>query len=118
VGKFLSNQLNAGILFCESLEPIVAQRFRERELRRQGHNIPEQVKKIHDPFVVGHLLIPSLQKDCVQWIMQYSPQSEEKAWSVSRVVHELIAVWFGSVHITSTVRIGPPICARPWLICP
>ncbi|KAG8162289.1 hypothetical protein KVR01_008054 [Diaporthe batatas] len=80
-GKFLSSHLNSGLKFCEKLEPIVAQRFHERDLRRKGHDIPEQ-------------------KDCVQWIMQYSPQ--EKPWSVRRVVHELIAVWFGSVHITST----------------
>ena len=43
MGKLLANRLNAGILFCESLEPVVAQRFHERELRKQGHEIPEQV---------------------------------------------------------------------------
>ena len=41
------------------------------------------------------------QKDCVQWVMENSPKT--KPWSVKRVVHELIALWFGSVHITSTV---------------
>lgn len=34
--------------------------------------------------------------------MDHSPKT--KPWTVARVVHELIAVWFGSVHITSTVR--------------
>ncbi|KAI1113070.1 hypothetical protein F5Y14DRAFT_419511 [Nemania sp. NC0429] len=32
--------------------------------------------------------------------METSPKT--RPWTVKRVIHELIAVWFGSVHITST----------------
>ncbi|UKZ49177.1 hypothetical protein TrVGV298_003420 [Trichoderma virens] len=38
--------------------------------------------------------------DCIQWVMECSPLS--KPWSAERIVHELMALWFGSVHITST----------------
>lgn len=41
------------------------------------------------------------QNDCVQWIIENSPKS--KPWTVTRVVHEVMALWFGSVHITATV---------------
>ncbi|KAI1130043.1 cytochrome P450 [Nemania abortiva] len=81
VGDFFARRLNSGSIIYNSLEPVVSKRFEERELRRQGHDIPEK-------------------KDCIQWIMDTSPKT--KPWTVQRVIHELMAVWFGSVHITST----------------
>lgn len=39
--------------------------------------------------------------DCIQWIMEISPK--QNPWSAKRVVHELMAIWFGSVHALSTV---------------
>lgn len=65
----------------ETLVSAVSQRFEERERRKMGHDIPER-------------------RDCMQWIMDQSPK--HKPWTVMRVVHELIALWFGSVHIAST----------------
>jgi len=50
---------------------------------------------------------PSAQKDCIQWVMESSPRS--KPWTAERIVYELIALWFGSVHITSTVSQTPPL---------
>ncbi|KAI0886348.1 cytochrome P450 [Annulohypoxylon maeteangense] len=81
IGDFLAKRLNSGKIIYDSLEPVVSKRFEERELRKRGHNIPEQ-------------------KDCIQWIMETSPKT--RPWTVQRVIHELLAVWFGSVHITST----------------
>ncbi|KAK8051626.1 GMC oxidoreductase [Apiospora rasikravindrae] len=81
IGKFLARRLNSGKIIYDALEPVVNRRFQEREMRREGHDIAEQ-------------------KDCIQWIMETSPKV--KPWTVQRVIHELIAVWFGSVHITST----------------
>ena len=38
--------------------------------------------------------------DCIQWIMETSPKNAP--WTPQRVVHELMAIWFGSVHAVST----------------
>ncbi|RYP09153.1 hypothetical protein DL765_008544 [Monosporascus sp. GIB2] len=38
----ISGRLNSGKIIYDSLEPVVTKRFHERELRRQGHDIPEQ----------------------------------------------------------------------------
>lgn len=75
----------------EALTREVSQRFRDRELRKEGHEIPEQ-------------------NDCIEWIMDHSPR--HKPWGVTRIVHELIAVWFGSVHIASTTA-----CAAIFDLC-
>ena len=48
-----------------------------------------------------------VQKDCIQWVMESSPRS--KPWTAERIVYELIALWFGSVHITSTVSHFAPL---------
>ncbi|KAI0845840.1 putative cytochrome P450 [Daldinia vernicosa] len=80
VGKFLASWLNSGDIVYNTLEPMVAQRFEERDRAKLGYDIPEH-------------------KDCVQWIMDNSPKT--KPWTVQRVVHELVALWYGSVHITS-----------------
>ncbi|KAK2591239.1 hypothetical protein QQS21_011081 [Conoideocrella luteorostrata] len=81
IGEFLAKKLNSGKKVYDAMEPIVEKRFNDRELRKRGYNVP-------------------VQKDCIQWIMDTSPKSPP--WTVKRVIHELLAVWFGSVHITST----------------
>ncbi|KAI0593300.1 putative cytochrome P450 [Biscogniauxia sp. FL1348] len=80
VAKFLSSRLNAGDIVYDTLVSMVAQRFEERDRARLGHEVPKHT-------------------DCVQWIMDNSPKT--KPWTVGRVVHELVALWYGSVHITS-----------------
>ncbi|XXH01354.1 pre-mRNA-splicing factor rse1 [Hypoxylon texense] len=91
LGKFLSDRLDSGKVMTEALTREVSQRFRDRELRKEGHVIPEQ-------------------NDCIEWIMDHSPR--HKPWGVTRIVHELIAVWFGSVHIASTTA-----CAAIFDLC-
>ncbi|KAI0535045.1 cytochrome P450 [Xylaria digitata] len=81
MGEFLAKKLNSGRIVYDALEPVVSRRFEERERLRLGYDVPEH-------------------NDCIRWIMETSPKT--KPWTVKRVIHELIAVWFGSVHITST----------------
>jgi cytochrome P450 len=63
------------------LIPITEERIEERIRKAQGHPVPEH-------------------KDCIQWVMESSPRS--KPWTAERIVHELMALWFGSVHIVTT----------------
>ncbi|RYP79128.1 hypothetical protein DL771_000106 [Monosporascus sp. 5C6A] len=91
LGRFLSSRLNSGKIMTEALTAVVSERFRDRELRKEGYDTPEH-------------------NDCIQWIMDHSPR--HKPWGVTRVVHELIAVWFGSVHIASTTA-----CAAVFDLC-
>ncbi|PQE04900.1 cytochrome P450 protein [Rutstroemia sp. NJR-2017a BBW] len=76
----------------DTLNPIVEQRLEERERRKMGQVVP-----------VHH--------DCIQWIID----GTTKAWNAERIVHELIALWFGSVHITSTTAffVLQDLCLHP-----
>jgi hypothetical protein len=98
-GKFLSQRLNSSKVVMSMLEPLVEERFEERARAQRG--IP-----------------PVEHKDCIQWIMDTSPKS--KPWTVRRVVHELVALWFGSVHITSTTACFAlfDLCLRPEYVEP
>ncbi|KAH0598468.1 hypothetical protein MHUMG1_03766 [Metarhizium humberi] len=94
LGKFLSSRLDSGSVMTNALVAVVSERFRDAELRKLRHDIPEK-------------------SDCIQWIMDHAPR--HKPWGVMRVVHELIAVWFGSVHIASTTACAAiyDLCDRP-----
>ncbi|RYP38346.1 hypothetical protein DL767_002586 [Monosporascus sp. MG133] len=56
--------------------------------------------------------------DCIQWIMETSPR--QKPWSPQRIVHELMAIWFGSVHALSTTIVFAvhDLCLHPEYIAP
>ena len=41
------------------------------------------------------------QMDCVEWLIDTSPR--KKPWTVVRTVHEIMAVWFGSMFELSMV---------------
>ncbi|KAF2819134.1 cytochrome P450 [Ophiobolus disseminans] len=83
--RFLESQFSSQRIVYDTLVPIAQQRIDEQELKRSGHAVPEH-------------------KDCMQWIMQQSsrlrPWSAEVTtpWTAGRIVHELMALWFGSVH--------------------
>ncbi|RYP36696.1 hypothetical protein DL767_003258 [Monosporascus sp. MG133] len=81
------------------LLPVVEQRLEERNMNALGHKTPKHV-------------------DCIQWIMETSPR--ENPWSAERIIWELMALWFGSVHslsITSTFAIHE-ISRRPEYVKP
>ncbi|KAI7779164.1 hypothetical protein LA080_001236 [Diaporthe eres] len=60
---------------------IIEERCRERDLKAAGQAVPHHA-------------------DCIQWIMETSPRS--RPWTPKRIIHELMAIWFGSVHALST----------------
>jgi cytochrome P450 len=81
VGTILGRQLAAQDTIYNTLLPIAEQRVLERDLKAAGQTVPEHA-------------------DCIQWILDTSPR--QNPWSAKRVVHELMAIWFGSVHAVST----------------
>ncbi|KAI0396783.1 cytochrome P450 [Xylariaceae sp. FL0594] len=81
VGRAIRGRLKAQGTMFNTLVPIAEQRILERGLKQIGREVPSHA-------------------DCIQWIMETSPR--QKPWSAKRVVHELMAIWFGSVHAVST----------------
>ncbi|KAF1996339.1 cytochrome P450 [Amniculicola lignicola CBS 123094] len=77
-GKLLRGFATSQAAIYDALMVTAEERVRERDLGHRG-------KKYND---------------CIQWIMETSPKANP--WSAQRVVFELIAIWFGSVHAMST----------------
>ncbi|KAF7506029.1 hypothetical protein GJ744_012276 [Endocarpon pusillum] len=81
----------------QALVPIVEQRLNERSRHKLG-----QKGETH--------------RDCISWITETAP----KSWPAYRIVYELIAIWFGSVHgisITITFAIHD-LCLHPEYLAP
>ncbi|OAL01486.1 cytochrome P450 [Phaeosphaeriaceae sp. SRC1lsM3a] len=99
VGGILSRCLSSHKTFFKSLIPATEQRIEEQRLRRLGHAVPERA-------------------DCIQWILDTAPK--QKPWSAERVIYELMAIWFGSVHILSTtiVYVMHDLCLHPEYVEP
>ncbi|KAI0809677.1 cytochrome P450 [Xylaria sp. FL0064] len=81
LGGIISRQVRSQKIIFDTLLPVAEQRCLEREQKRLGQAVPRHA-------------------DCIQWIMETSPT--QKPWSAPRIVHELMAIWFGSVHALST----------------
>ncbi|KAM7208248.1 putative cytochrome P450 E-class, group IV [Naviculisporaceae sp. PSN 640] len=102
VSTFLQKRLTASRIIFSTLEPIAAQRLEQRAQAVLGHRVPEH-------------------KDCIQWVMESSQSRlNTKPWTAGRIVHELIALWFGSVHITSTTLCFAihDLCLHPGYLAP
>ncbi|KAI5868246.1 cytochrome P450 [Durotheca rogersii] len=99
VGGLLGYFLNSHKTFFESLIPMTEQRVKERDDRNLGRTAPERA-------------------DCIQWIMETAPK--QNPWSAERVIYELMAIWFGSVHILTTtiVYVIHDLCLHPEYIEP
>ncbi|KAL6238695.1 cytochrome P450 [Aspergillus navahoensis] len=82
----------------KTLLPIAEQRCLERNLKNLGHEVPKHKAS-------AELSVP--WADCIQWIMETSPR--KAPWSGKRVVHELMATWFGST-ITFAIH---DLCLHP-----
>ncbi|CAG8981795.1 hypothetical protein HYALB_00004738 [Hymenoscyphus albidus] len=83
IGKYLAKKWNSHEAIHNTLVSVTEQRLEERERARRGIAIEKH-------------------KDCIQWVIETSPK--EKPWSAERIVHKLMALWFGSVHIlTATI---------------
>ncbi|KAI0435910.1 cytochrome P450 [Xylaria telfairii] len=81
VGKLIAYRLRSHDVVFKCLLEVAEQRSLERDRALLGQQVPNHA-------------------DCVQWIMETSPK--KNPWSPKRVVHELMAIWFGSVHALST----------------
>ncbi|KAH8688014.1 cytochrome P450 [Tricladium varicosporioides] len=81
VGGIIARRLKSHETVFNALLPIAQQRCQERDLENIGQAVPKHA-------------------DCIQWIMATSPR--QNPWTAKRIVHELMAIWFGSVHALST----------------
>ncbi|KAI1273034.1 cytochrome P450 [Xylaria sp. FL0933] len=81
IGPLISRQLTCQKVLYNTLVPIAMERCNDRDRARLGQHVTKHA-------------------DCIQWIMETAPR--QKPWSPERIVHELIAIWFGSVHALST----------------
>ena len=85
VGAAIGRYFDSHKRFFQSLIPAAEQRVQERELRKLGRRVPKR-------------------EDCIQWIIETAPK--DNPWSAERVILKLMAIWFGSVHSLSTVRMS------------
>ncbi|KAM7184927.1 Ent-kaurene oxidase [Rhypophila sp. PSN 637] len=81
LGRILSRRIKNQEVVYNTLVPVAEQRCLERDRKKLGHETPRHA-------------------DCIQWIMETSPRANP--WTPMRIVHELMAIWFGSVHAVST----------------
>ncbi|KAH8593607.1 cytochrome P450 [Bisporella sp. PMI_857] len=81
IGNGIARRLKSHKVLFNTLVPIAQERIEEKKLKQMG----QKVEQHHD---------------CIQWIMETSPP--KNPWTAERIVHELMAIWFGSVHALST----------------
>ncbi|KAI0870674.1 cytochrome P450 [Hypoxylon argillaceum] len=98
-GNFIGRLLNSQQEIFNTLLPVAQQRCQERDLAMLGQQVPKHA-------------------DCIQWIMETAPR--KKPWSPERIVHELMAIWFGSVHALSTTITFAiqDLCLHPEYLAP
>lgn len=101
-------------LVPESLAPLVA------KLATRGHKASNTMFKVLAPVVeerldrrAAGLSAADEPADCMQWLIVTSPRSNP--WTVERMVGEIMAVWFSSVHqlAMTTVFALVDLCAFP-----
>ncbi|XXH06065.1 U3 small nucleolar RNA-associated protein [Hypoxylon texense] len=99
VGGIMALRLKAHQVVFDTLLPVAQQRCQERDNKLLGQEVPYHA-------------------DCIQWIMETSPK--QNPWTAKRVVHELMAIWFGSVHALSTTITFAihDLCLHPEYILP
>ncbi|TGO61264.1 hypothetical protein BOTNAR_0131g00100 [Botryotinia narcissicola] len=81
IGQLLAGMLSSHRTVFDTLLPVAEQRLLEKQLEKMGQTVPKH-------------------HDCIQWIMETAPK--KNPWTGQRIVHELMAIWFGSVHALST----------------
>ncbi|KAI1775359.1 cytochrome P450 [Hypoxylon cercidicola] len=99
VGGLIARRLTSHGKIYETLIPIAEQRCLERDHAKLGRPVPKHA-------------------DCIQWIMETAPR--QKPWTPKRIVHELMAIWFGSVHALSTTITFAiqDLCLHPEYVAP
>ncbi|TGJ78259.1 hypothetical protein E0Z10_g10499 [Xylaria hypoxylon] len=79
------------------LRPLVA------ALVTRRHRAARTLFKYLEPIVQQRLMLRAQNEeikdkpvDCMQWLIDTSPRQQQ--WSVARMIGEIIAIWFSSVH--------------------
>ncbi|OAL53550.1 cytochrome P450 [Pyrenochaeta sp. DS3sAY3a] len=95
IGPMLGKRVSSQATVYNALMVVAEERVRERDLG---------IKVTHN--------------DCIQWIMETSPK--KNPWSAQRIVFELMAIWFGSVHAMSTTATFAihDLCIYPEYVAP
>ncbi|KAH7311269.1 cytochrome P450 [Stachybotrys elegans] len=100
VGSLLSRCLSSHKTFFARLLPAAEQRLLENDMKQ----------------IIARLLtnVYWSKTNCIQWIIDTAPKGSNQ-WSAERVIYELMAIWFGSVHILSTtiVYVLQDLCLHP-----
>jgi hypothetical protein len=98
-GRLMANYFKAHKVIHETLVPVAEERLAERAQKKMGHKVPEH-------------------KDCIQWVMEQSAKTG--IWTAERIIHELMALWFGSVHsMAMSVHFAiHDICLHPEYVQP
>ncbi|PLB46222.1 cytochrome P450, partial [Aspergillus steynii IBT 23096] len=99
IGRIVSSRIRAQEKVFDVLYRAVEQRRCEKSLAKPGH-------------------FSKSYADCIEWILETCPEHNTR--STTSVVHELMAIWFGSVHglaMTLTFAIHD-LCLHPEYIEP
>ncbi|KAK4063192.1 hypothetical protein Trihar35433_8987 [Trichoderma harzianum] len=102
----------------EFMRPLVA------SIATNRHKAATTIYRYLVPIIEQRLAIRGLQSteatpmDCMQWLIDNSPR--KNPWTPAKMVGEIMAVWFGSVHqlaMTSTYAIQD-LCLHPEYVEP
>ena len=84
------------------LTPVVHERLESRTLSENDEHSHNNKPVSDSSQSKNHTNI--YEVDCMQWLIETSPR--KNPWTVSRMIGEIMALWFGSVHQLSMVRFG------------
>ncbi|RAK94386.1 cytochrome P450 [Aspergillus costaricaensis CBS 115574] len=85
----------------------------------ERHRAVKTLMRYLEPVVKQRLAMRAVDStenvpvDCMQWLIETSPRKTQ--WTTARMVGEIIAVWFGSVHQLAMVCLCPDLAAMPLL---
>jgi len=104
----------------EFLRPLVATLAtrRHRAVKTLFRHLEPIVKRRLEHRAAGDSRPEAKPADCMQWLIDTSPRKDP--WSAARMVGEIMAVWFGSVHqlaMTTTYAIED-LCLHPEYVEP
>lgn len=99
-GRILSSRDTTQVKNFHALNSIVEQRLEYQSRESAGHLSPDRPVSLPPQGMVLDASNDE-QNDCIQWIIDTSPK--ENPWSAKRIVHEVMAIWFGALHALSMV---------------
>ncbi|KAK3366318.1 cytochrome P450 [Lasiosphaeria ovina] len=99
MGRFVTHKIKTPEILFNLLYPIAEERLRERERASLGEEVPKHT-------------------DMISWILETAPADVE--WTSQRIVQEVMAVWFGSIHSTAFIATTAiyDLCLHPEYLAP